>query len=265
MRLRTLARQKSGLAYEVECRHHEHPAWITESSRCTELVYPVLGGFLLDDGESRSVCLPARLTMIPGGARYRVRHFTRLPDRTLVIILREPPCTPSGIAHRFLSATEAIGLQLLAYSLRSGVAAAEAPLAPVGAWLSELTGAVSTTAPRFAGLERALAELLRTGPTALPADCARAADLGVDEYRHRFRKAYGVTPHAVVRTLRLARALQAMLEGGTATTAAGVCGFTHLSHLSGEFRRLAGCSPRALLASFRGSNTHEQVGKWLNS
>ena len=56
--------------------------------------------------------------------------------------------------------------------------------------------------------------------------------------------------------------MRILLEGGTATSAARLSGFTHASHLSGEFRRLTGRSPGALLRAHGMNGPREAAALW---
>ena len=267
MRVTRLLRRPGCAVYLVECRFHERPGWIGECSHAPELIYPLEGGFLLRHGGGSCVCLPARLTVVPAGASYEIGHFHRLPDRTLVVKLRGSDAALTAVSHLFLEPAEAAALQLLASALRDGAEA------PVGATVPTLlrhvrrrlaAGAISHSSliARAGRLERALAHLLRSGASATVADCARAADLGEFHFRHLFRDRYATTPHAVRRTLRMAQAMRILLEGGTATSAARLAGFTHVSHLSGEFRRLVGRSPSALLRAHELDGAREAAALW---
>ena len=267
MRVTRLLRRPECTVYLVECRFHERPGWIGERSHATELLYPVEGGFLLRHGGGSAVCLPARVTAVPAGAAYEVGHFHRLPDRTLVVQLRQPDAALAAVAHLFLQPVEAAGLQLLASALRDG--ADDAAGATVPTLLRHVRRRLAAAAISHSGLvarggrlERALAQLLRSGASATVADCAGAADLGEFRFRHLFRECYATTPHAVRRALRMAEAMRLLLEGGTATSAARLSGFTHASHLSGEFRRLIGRSPGALLRAHRVNGPWEAVALW---
>lgn len=266
MRTVTLLRRENVAVYVVECRYHERSVWAAASSRFTELVYPLQGGYLLDHDAAVGVCLPARLILIPGGASYRIRHFCRLADRTLVISMRRAPYVPRGILHLFLGPGEVCGLQSLAASLRKGDATATGALPKLLASIVSRISAASIPQSRLVagadGLERSIEHMLTSGANASPEECARATGSSVHHFRHRFRETYATTPHRVVRTLRLAHALRYMLEGATATAAAQVTGFTHVSHLSNEFRRTTGRSPMALLSAIHAHGVREAATLW---
>lgn len=266
MRVTKLLRQSGYSVYRVRCRHKERSTWTAEYNRDAELVYPLDGGFLLKHDGGSCVCLPARLTVIPAGARYQVGHFHRLADHTLVIRLRSRTPGLSVVSHLFLEPFEAVGLQFLAASLGAR------PDTPENAAVSKLLGDIRRRAEgsaiphsaivRTGRLERAMACLLRYGASATPAECAAAAEISESRFRHLFRDCYATTPHAVRRTLRTAQSLRMILEGGTATSAARLSGFAHVSHLSGEFRRLTGRSPSALLDAFRANGAREAAALW---
>jgi AraC-like DNA-binding protein len=80
---------------------------------------------------------------------------------------------------------------------------------------------------------------------------AVAADLGVSErhLRRVFGEAVGMGPKAYARLARFRRALRAAREGGPANWAsiAAANGYYDQAHLIGEFRAIAGVTPRALL------------------
>lgn len=267
MRITGLLRRPECAVYLVECRFHERPGWISERSDAPELIYPLEGGFLLRHGGGGCVCLPARLSVVPAGAVYEIGHFHRLPDRTLVVRLHNPDAAPANVSHLFLEPAEAAALQLLAAALRDGAdiaagATASKLLLHIGRRLAADAISHSSIVARAGRLERALAHLLRCGASATVAECAGAADLGEFHFRHLFRDRYATTPHAVRRTLRMAQAVRIMLEGGTATSAARIAGFTHVSHLSGEFRRLIGRSPSALLRAHEVNGAREAAVLW---
>jgi AraC-like DNA-binding protein len=58
-----------------------------------------------------------------------------------------------------------------------------------------------------------------------------------------FRRAYGVTPHAYQRQLRLAHAWQAIANGHPLTRATYDAGFADQSHLTRQFAALFGVTP----------------------
>ena len=266
MRVTRLLRRPECAVYLVECRFHERPGWIVERSHAPELIYPLEGGFLLRHGGGSCVCLPARLTVVPAGASYEIGHFHRLPDRTLVVKLRGSDAALSAVSHLFLEPAEAAALQLLASALRDakdpGSATVARLLRHVRRRLAASAISHSSLVTRAGRLERALAHLLRSGASATVADCAGAADLGEFRFRHLFRDCYATTPHAVRRTLRMSQATRILLEGGTATAAARLAGFSHVSHLSGEFRRLVGRSPSALLRVHEVNGASQAASLW---
>ena len=267
MRVTRLLRRAECAVYLVECRFHERPGWISERSHAPELLYPLEGGFLLRHGGGSAVCLPARLTAVPAGAVYEIGHFHRLPDRTLVVKLRGSGAALTAVSHLFLEPAEAAALQLLASALRNGPDDAAGVTVPkllrhVRRRLAAGALPHSSLVARAGRLERALAHLLRCGASATVAECAGAADLGEFRFRHLFRDRYAITPHAVRRTLRMAQAMRILLEGGTATSAARLSGFTHVSHLSGEFCRLVGRSPSALLRAHEVNGAREAAALW---
>lgn len=267
MRVTKLLRQSKYAVYLVECRHHERPGWISESSDGPELVYPLEGGFWLKHDASSCVCLPARLSFIPAGASYQVGHFHRLPDRTLVIRLPDAGGAPPVVSHLFLKPVEAAGLQLLASALCDGAdhparAAVPKLLRHIQRRMEGAAIPHSWIIERAGRLERAVAHLLRYGASATVAECAAAAEIGEFHFRHLFRDCYATTPHALRRTLRMAKALGMILEGRTATSAACLSGFAHVSHLSGEFRRLIGRSPMALLNAHHVNGAREAAALW---
>lgn len=267
MHIRTLLRHPACAAYTVECRRHEHPAWIEESSSGAELVYPLAGGFLLDADGGSCVCLPARLTVLPAGSCYRIRHFPCLPDSTLVIRVGKVRARslPDRVSHMFLAPAEAATLQLLAAALCADESPSVVPALIAGFVQRARTAAVSHSklANGAMRLERSLEGLLRHD--AAVTECAQAAGLSEYYFRREFRNRYGTTLHPVRRTLRLARALQYLLQGGTASAAARISGFAHASHLSGELRRLTGHPPSALLRAHRAHGVREVARLWANA
>lgn len=267
MHIRILLRNPACVVYTVECRRHEHPAWINESSAGPELVYPIAGGFLLDTDGGSCVCLPARLTVLPAGSRYRIRHYRCLPDSTLVIRIDEgrTRSLPDRVSHMFLAPAEAATLQLFAAALCTADGAGGVSALIAGVVRRARTAAVSHSrlATGAIRLERSLEGLLRHDATV--AECAQAAGLSEYYFRRRFRDCYGTTPHTVRRTLRLALALRYLLQGGTASAAARISGFAHASHLSGELRRLTGRPPSALLRAHRARGVCEAARLWAGA
>jgi AraC-like DNA-binding protein len=270
MRTTILLKRPECVVYLVECRFHEHPSWTDTGSAGTELIYPLGGGYALESDGGIGMCLPARLTVCHGRARYRIRHFSRLPDRTLVIGL--PGFSVAGcesrLSHLFLAPAEVAGLHLLAATLSaSDVQEDSLPLLELIARalrrlrLAAIPHAI-VASNEAAALERGLEHMLTHRGATTVAEAARVARVGEWRFRYGFRNLYSTTPNAVRRTLRLAHALDHMFAGGTVTAAARVSGFAHVNHLSGELRRLADRAPTALLQAQRRCGMWEAAALW---
>jgi AraC-like DNA-binding protein len=153
--------------------------------------------------------------------------------------------------------------------LRNRVVGLEDLLGPAGGRLLERLDAAPGWDERFAILDGALLARAAAAEPARPdvlwawrrlveshggvAVAALARELGCSR-RHltaRFGEAVGVPPKAYARLLRFRRATEALLGGGEARLAevAAACGYADQSHLTREFRALAGTTPGGLLAA----------------
>jgi transcriptional regulator GlxA family with amidase domain len=90
---------------------------------------------------------------------------------------------------------------------------------------------------------------------------AVAVDLGVSErhLRRVFLETVGVSPKAFAQLARFHRALRAARQHAPAswTSIAVAAGYYDQAHLIGEFRAIAGVTPRALLDELRTGQTPE--------
>jgi AraC-like DNA-binding protein len=68
-----------------------------------------------------------------------------------------------------------------------------------------------------------------------------------------FKRRYGLTPHAYQLCVRVKRAAQLLLAGGTPAQAASDCGFADQSHMTRHFKRILGVTPRQYQLA-RGTN-----------
>jgi AraC-like DNA-binding protein len=95
---------------------------------------------------------------------------------------------------------------------------------------------------------------------------AVAVDLGVSErhLRRVFHETVGMSPKAFAKLRRFHRALTAASESASASWAsiAAEAGYYDQAHLIGEFRALAGVTPRALLGELRAAPSLGQRGAW---
>jgi len=66
----------------------------------------------------------------------------------------------------------------------------------------------------------------------------------------RFRREVGLSPKRFARVARFRRAADRLEAGSTPATVAAECGYADQSHLTHEFRELAGATPRAFQATF---------------
>lgn len=82
---------------------------------------------------------------------------------------------------------------------------------------------------------------------------ARAAG-AADRFRlaRAFRAAYGTSPHAYLRQVRLLRARRLLAGGERPAAVAAACGFADQSHLGRRFRRAYGVTPAAYRACCTG-------------
>jgi AraC family transcriptional regulator len=129
---------------------------------------------------------------------------------------------------------EALGLDLLDLSLRS-VQPGKAPARP------------ASQARRSRALER-----VKEAVAVAPADkwnvarLAGVANLSPFHLCHVFREMVGTSIYGYVLHERLARTLDAVLDGGDLTLIALDAGFASHSHFTARFRRFFGCTPAAL-------------------
>ena len=91
--------------------------------------------------------------------------------------------------------------------------------------------------PDDEGRENALAELYRT------IDLAREVGVTADYLTRQFKLLAGITPLTYLRRFRIARAMELLGQGISASEAAQRVGFHSLSHFSREFKRELGISP----------------------
>lgn len=91
-------------------------------------------------------------------------------------------------------------------------------------------------------------------------DMARAAALSRSHFIEKFRKAFGVTPHAYLLTRRLERA--AALLRGTDYSVAWICvsvGLQSVGSFTTSFKRAYGMTPTAYRARYPAASTRAQV------
>ncbi|HEY0945789.1 MAG TPA: AraC family transcriptional regulator [Opitutaceae bacterium] len=74
-------------------------------------------------------------------------------------------------------------------------------------------------------------------------ELARAVGANKFTLIRAFRAVLGITPHAFLIRLRVARAGRALREGATATEAAVLAGFADQAHLTRQFKRILGVTP----------------------
>jgi AraC-like DNA-binding protein len=136
--------------------------------------------------------------------------------------------------------------------------------------LVDRLGAAPTWGDRYAVLDETLLGWLADGPDPDPAVAwawnqldAAAGGVAIGDLadetgwsrRHfiqRFRDQVGLAPKATARVLRFNEAMRLLRErrpGTSITDVAMACGYTDHSHLTREFKRLAGCTPSAWLAT----------------
>ena len=66
-----------------------------------------------------------------------------------------------------------------------------------------------------------------------------------------FRRDLGITPHAFLIELRVARAAELLLEGESAAEIASEVGFVDQSHMTRHFKRVRGKTPSRFLDDYR--------------
>ncbi|MFJ4717067.1 helix-turn-helix domain-containing protein [Streptomyces sp. NPDC088785] len=136
------------------------------------------------------------------------------------------------------------------------------PSAAVAELSYELGGLTSWRA-RFGLLDVTLGRWLRSGPRpasgtvrawyalahsggAVPVSrVAEHVGWSVRHLEGRFREQIGLSPKAAARVLRLQRARRLLCAGSSQVETAAACGYYDQAHLSGEFRAMTGCTPRA--------------------
>lgn len=101
----------------------------------------------------------------------------------------------------------------------------------------------------FPGIEASAARLVRdlAKPPHLEV-LARQLGLDAPAFIRVFRREYGITPHAWVICLRVARAKEFLRHGASLVDAALDAGFVDQSHFSRHFVRLVGLTPAAWVA-----------------
>lgn len=131
--------------------------------------------------------------------------------------------------------------------------------------LVERLGEAPSWGERFDVLDAFLLRRLEAGPVPDP-EVSRAwrlldrdpavsvADLAADtgwsrkHLTNRFRSQAGLTPKVMGRVLRFQRAVDLLTGGTRPADAAAAAGYYDQAHLNREFRALAGCTPRELIA-----------------
>ena len=83
------------------------------------------------------------------------------------------------------------------------------------------------------------------------ADLARAANLSEFYFHRLFRKRYGTTTKQLVVAMRVAEVQRLARAGCSFRDAAGTAGFAHQSHMTVQFRRAVGMTPRQWLLKER--------------
>ena len=85
------------------------------------------------------------------------------------------------------------------------------------------------------------------------AEIAETAGLSEFHFQRMFRRHYGKTPKQVTIELRVAEVQRLALGGASLKDAARAAGCAHSSHMTAQFKRLVGTTPRAWLRVARGA------------
>jgi AraC-like DNA-binding protein len=198
------------------------------------------------------------------GARERVhRKFIRSGQRiaTARLQLGAPDAVlgvpGSALAGRIVALEDLWG-DVATRRLRARLADARDTVAAASILEGAIAERLATAAGRHAHTELALAAADRL--TSAPVS-AVAVDLGVSErhLRRVFLATIGVSPKAFARLARFHRALRAARQDAPAswTSIAVAAGYYDQAHLIGEFRAIAGVTPRALVGELRAGHTTE--------
>lgn len=98
-------------------------------------------------------------------------------------------------------------------------------------------------------LDRVWLLLRRTGGTVRVRDCATEVGWSRRRLLDRFKGEFGITPKEAARVCRFEASRKRLREGESLAGTAFRCGYADQSHLSREWRALAGCSPARWMRS----------------
>jgi AraC-like DNA-binding protein len=223
------------------------------------VVLPFAGLFAKHDAPGRHVVgTPSHAVFIRADTPYRIAFPGAVGDRAIILRFDDAlapdetdgaPLAPHGL----LSADAMMARSLLRCRLADPAADRLAIETLALELLGQSLRALRSEATQARSLRRSRAvarvkEAVAAAPAA-PWSVARLAAIACLSPFHLcrvFRAATGASVYDYVLHERLARALDAVLDGGDLTAIALDAGFASHSHFTARFRRLFGCTPSAL-------------------
>jgi AraC family transcriptional regulator len=236
------------------------------------VVLPVSGVFSRHDAPSRHVTgTPSHAVLVAADTPYRISYPGAIGDRALTLRfdhpvdeLHEPRGAAETASHGLLPPGAIILRNLLWTRLQS----AEADGFAVEALGLDLLDLALTSMRAGGSFVRRSAQVrwmralarVKEAVAVAPAErwsvakLAKVANLSPFHLCHVFRHTVGTAVYDYVVQERLARSLDAVLDGGDITTIALDAGFASHSHFTARFRKFFGCTPTALRRAASAAN-----------
>ncbi|HWM44402.1 MAG TPA: AraC family transcriptional regulator [Burkholderiales bacterium] len=237
-----------------------------EHQDCDVLVLPLAGLFAKHDGPRRQVIgTPSHAVFIQAGKPYRISYPGSIGDECLTIRFSAAALPAAGATHTLLPPPVMLARSLLWRRFADG---AWDPLEVEELALDVLLaalGAARTDRGRLARRELQ-AERVKEAISLHPerkwklSELARLAGVSHWHLARVFRAQVGESVYRYVLRARLAKSLDAVLDGADLTATALESGFSSHSHFTARFRSLFGVTP-AQLRQAAGSRTLAELRK----
>ena len=240
-----------------------------ELASTTQVILPRRGVFTVRIGADAVVADPLTAVVLPVGQEYRVSHPAPGGDHSTVLVFGSDAAAQAfgteRAIHGLLRSPSQLTARLLSASLRSSfvdeLLAEEGALGLLERLATDLPKATAQPAQPIAALQRRrvdeVRELLASDPARPWRLHSVAAQVNCSPYHlaRQFRRLTGETVWRYVTRLRLAHALERVLDGNAALSViAADMGFAHHSHLTSSFRRTFGCTPSTLRTQLSSSD-----------